>query len=148
MIRAALVALLWALPCVAWQYPPEYQPKQPYGAAQPPKKLTGSFVCGMYRVSELRTAKPFEIAPVAVPEVGPQAVFRFLLRPDGTWVNTMAPNHPGAGKVVYKNGVAHLMGLNGKVFQSYLWRRDPRGTEYLVQQSPSGTQAQVCRSVR
>jgi len=147
VIRPALTVMLLALTCAAWQYPPEYQPKQPYGAAQPPKKLTGSFVCGMYRVSELRTPKPFEIAPVAVPEVGPQAMFRFLLRPDGTWLNTMAPNHPVAGKVVYKNGVAHLVGSNGKVLYSYLWRRDPRGNQYLVQQSP-GAQAQVCRSIR
>jgi hypothetical protein len=148
VIRAALVALLLSLSSAAWQYPPEYQPKQPYGAVQPPKNLTGNFVCGMYRVRDLRTPKPFEIAPLAVPGVGPQAAFRFLLRPDGAWVNTMAPNLPLGGRVVYKNGVAHLLGLNGAVLYSYMWRRDPSGTEYLVQQTASARQAHVCRSVR
>jgi len=143
-----LPSLVLALISLGWQYPPEYQPKPPNGAPQPPKTLTGSFVCALRPVGNIRTSRPFEFTPMAVPESGPRAVLRFLLKPDGTWADITSPERPVGGKMIYKNGVASLATGNGTVLRSFAWGRDARGTEYLVEETAGGLRGHVCRKIR
>ena len=146
MHRTALLAVL-LLSLGGWaQYPPANAPGTP--AVVPPTTLSGTFVCLLRTLDDVRTAKQFEFLPVLIPESAAGAM-KFLVRPNGTWVDISRGLSPAAvSKYIYKDGVARFVSLRGELLYIFSWGRDSKGAEYLVETPAAGGRGQVCRKVR